>query len=285
MAKNLQRKRQLLQSLFRLTRFGNLVIIGLAQYFTALFLVGKHTLTDIHLFLLSLATILIAGGGYAINDYYDVKIDYINKPDRVVIGKSITRRHAILFHSVLSILGCMIGLYISWKIAAINVASAFLLWLYSNSLKRLAFVGNLTVAFMTGLAIIIVDVYYHTGNALILIYAAFAFFMTLVREIIKDMEDLKGDHTFGCKTLPIIWGMRKTKFVIYGVLLLFAVTVAALNQYYAALLFYYYVIFLFIPLLILLYRLIRADTKRDFARLSTFCKFIMLLGILSMAFI
>ncbi len=114
---------------------------------------------------------------------------------------------------------------------------------------------------MTGLAIIIVDVYYHTGNALILIYAAFAFFMTLVREIIKDMEDLKGDHTFGCKTLPIIWGMRKTKFVIYGVLLLFAVTVAALNQYYAALLFYYYVIFLFIPLLILLYRLIRADTK------------------------
>ncbi len=149
MAKNLQRKRQLLQSLFGLTRFGNLVIIGLAQYFTALFLVGKHTLTDIHLFLLSLATILIAGGGYAINDYYDVKIDYINKPDRVVIGKSITRRHAILFHSVLSIppppLGCMIGLYISWKIAAINVASAFLLWLYSNSLKRLAFVGNLTL--------------------------------------------------------------------------------------------------------------------------------------------
>jgi len=279
------RTRQLVRSLFKLTRFGNLVIIALAQYFTAIFLVGRDTLTDFRLFILSLATILIAAGGYAINDYYDVKIDYINKPERVVIGKSITRRHAILFHSILSILGCTLGLYVSWKIAAINIISAFLLWLYSNSLKRLAFVGNFTVAFMTGLSILIIDVYYRSGNALIPVYAAFAFFMTLVREIIKDMEDLKGDHTFGCKTLPIVFGMRKTKFIIYGTLLVFAFTVVALSPYYAALLFYYYLLFLFVPLLILLYRLIRADTKRDFARLSNFCKLIMLLGILSMAFI
>lgn len=285
MAKGFQQKSQLLRSLFKLSRFGNLVIIALAQYFTAAFLVGRHTLLDPRLFMLSLATVLIAAAGYAINDYYDVKIDYINKPERVVIGKSVTRRHAILFHSVLSILGCLIGLYVSWKIAAINLVSVFLLWLYSNNLKRLAFVGNLTVAFMTGLAIIIVDVYYRTGHTLILIYAAFAFFMTLVREIIKDMEDLKGDHTFGCKTLPIIWGMRKTKFVIYSTLLLFACIVIALNQFYAALLFYYYLIFLFVPLLALLFQLVRADTKRDFARLSIFCKIIMLLGILSMAFI
>jgi 4-hydroxybenzoate polyprenyltransferase len=280
--------RNFVTSLFKLTRFGNLVIIGLAQYFTAGFLVGRHTLNDPLLFLLSCSTVLIAAAGYIINDYYDVKIDYINKPDRVVIGKAITRRHAILYHVVLSALGVLIGLYISWetkllKIVAINVLSVFLLWWYSNNLKRLPFVGNLTVAFLTGLSILMIDGLYRTGSTLILIYASFAFFMTLVREIIKDIEDLKGDNTFGCKTLPIIWGIRKTKFVIYGILTVFSVVVVILNYFYKALPFWYFVVFLFLPLLWMLYKLIRADMKKDFSILSTFCKVIMLLGIISMA--
>ena len=102
--------RSFIESLLKLTRFGNLIIIALAQYFTAGFLIGMHTLNDVNLFLLSLSTIFIAAGGYIINDYYDVKIDYINKPDRVVIGKSITRRYAILFHIALSVAGIAIGI-------------------------------------------------------------------------------------------------------------------------------------------------------------------------------
>lgn len=279
-----------ISSLFKLTRFGNLLIIGLAQYFTAGYLVGAQTLDDSRLFFLSVSTILIAAAGYIINDYYDVKIDYINKPDRVVIGKSIPRRFAILFHVVLSGIGILLGMYLSWRtgvvrIAAINVMSVFLLWWYSNSLKRMPFVGNLTVAFLTGLSILIVDALYRTGNALIMIYASFAFFMTLVREIIKDMEDLKGDNSFGCKTLPITLGIRKTKFVIYFILAIFSTTVVVLNHFYSALPFRYYLVFLFVPLLWMLYRLIRADMKKDFSVLSTFCKVIMLLGILSMAFL
>jgi 4-hydroxybenzoate polyprenyltransferase len=270
-------------SLLKLTRFGNLIIIGLAQYFTAGFLVGMHTLDDIRLFILSASTILVAAAGYVINDYYDVKIDYINKPERVVIGKSIPRRYAILFHVVLSGMGILLGLYISWRIAALNVVSVFLLWFYSNNLKRLPFVGNYTVALLTGLSIWIVDVLYRTGSSLIVIYAVFAFFITLVREIVKDMEDLKGDNTFGCKTLPIVWGMRRTKLVIYFILSLFSATVLVLNYFYKVLPLEYYFIFLFIPLLFMVYRLIRADTKRDFTILSAFCKVIMLLGILSMS--
>ena len=161
--------------------------------------------------------------------------------------------------------------------------SVFLLWFYSNNLTRLPFIGNLTVAFLTGLSILIVDSLYRTGSALIVIYGSFAFFMTLVREIIKDMEDLKGDNTFGCKTLPIVWGIRKTKFMIYSILGTFAVIVVILNYFYKALPFSYFVVFLFLPLLWMLYRLIRADMKKDFTVLSTFCKVIMLLGILSMA--
>lgn len=276
--------RSFLESMLKLTRFGNLIIIGLSQYFTAGFLIGMYTLNDLELLLLSVSTVCIAAGGYIINDYYDVKIDYINKPDRVIVGKSITRRYAILFHVVLSAAGILLGLYLSWRIAAVSVLSVFLLWLYSNNLKRLPFVGNLTVAFLTGMAVYNVDLFYRTQNSLIIIYALFAFFMTLVREIIKDMEDLKGDNTFGCKTLPIIWGIRKTKILIYVILILFGATVILLNQLYRALPFKYHLVFLFIPLLWLLFRLSRADMKRDFRRLSVLCKVIMMLGILSMAF-
>jgi len=276
--------RSFIESLLKLTRFGNLIIIALAQYFTAGFLIGMHTLNDVNLFLLSLSTVFIAAGGYIINDYYDVKIDYINKPDRVVIGKSITRRYAILFHIALSFAGIMLGFYLSWRIAGVNMLSVFLLWLYSNNLKRLPFVGNLTVAFLTGLAVFIIDVFYRTHNSLVVIYALFAFFMTLVREVIKDMEDLKGDNSFGCKTLPIVWGIRKTKILIYVILIVFGGVVIVLNQLYQALPFKYHLIFLFVPLLWLLLRLIRADMKKDFTRLSIYCKVIMVLGILSMAF-
>src|SRR5688572_18811611 len=160
-----------LESLLKLTRFGNLVIIGLAQYFTAGFLVGIHTLTDFKLFILSVSTVSIAAAGYIINDYYDVKIDYINKPERVVIGKSIARRYAILFHVVLSGIGIILGFLVSWRIVAINILSVFLLWLYSNNLKRLPFIGNLTVAFLTGLSVWILEIHYRTGNSLVLIYA------------------------------------------------------------------------------------------------------------------
>jgi 4-hydroxybenzoate polyprenyltransferase len=270
------------ESLLKLTRFGNLVIIGLTQYATARFLIDRGAVHDLHLLLLSLSTICIAAAGYIINDYYDVKIDYINKPDRVVIGKSIPRRYAILFHSILSGAGIVLGLFLSWRIGALNLISVFLLWLYSNNLKRLPFIGNLVVALLTGLSVWIVDLLFHTGSALILIYATFAFFMTLVREIIKDMEDLKGDNTFGCRTLPIVWGIRRTKFLIYGILLLFALSIIVIDQFYLTLPIRYYLVFLFVPLLWLLYRLIRADTTRDFAWLSTFSKIIMLLGILSM---
>jgi len=274
-----------IESFFKVTRFGNLVIIGFAQYFTSALLIDRQTIYDFRLLLLATATVFIAAAGYIINDYYDVKIDYINKPDRVVIGKSITRRYAIMFHVVLSILGILIGLFLSWRIAAVNILSVFLLWLYSNNLKRLPFIGNFTVALLTASSIYVVDVLYRTHNSMVVIYAVFAFFMTLVREIIKDMEDLKGDNTFGCKTLPIVWGIRKTKVIIYIILAVFTITVLVLNQLYEALPFQYYLIFLFTPLLWLFYRLLRADMKKDFSWLSTFCKVIMLLGILSMAFV
>jgi 4-hydroxybenzoate polyprenyltransferase len=184
---------------------------------------------------------------------------------------------------VLSVSGVGIGVYLSLWIALINAFSVFMLWLYSNILKRLPFIGNFVVGLLTGLSIIVVDVLFGVNNFMVVIYAIFAFFMTLVREIIKDMEDLKGDGSFGCKTLPIVLGIRKTKMIVYFILFLFLVSVLLINYYYVNLQIVYFVILLLIPVLFLKFRLYRADTVHDFRILSNFCKVIMLLGILSMA--
>lgn len=279
------RTKMFVASFLRLTRIWNLLIIALAQYFTAAYLVDSETIRNPRLFLLSVSTMLIAAAGYIINDYYDVKIDFINKPDRVVVGRSITRRYALFLHGIFSGMGILIGIYLSLWIGAVNLFSVWLLWLYSNTLKRKPFIGNFAVAILTGLSILVVDALFFPHHSLIWIYSLFAFFMTLIREIVKDMEDLKGDNTFGCRTLPIVWGIRRTKGVIFGILLLFVTLVLTLNRAYSQLPLYYYILFLFIPLSLLAFWLLRADMKRDFTWLSTFCKLILVLGIFSMAFV
>lgn len=273
-----------LKGFVKITRFWNLIIIVLAQYFTAYFLLNQNLIYDIDLFLLSLSTGLIAAAGYMINDYYDVKIDLINKPNEVVIGKSVHRRYALLLHTVLSTLGVTVGFYLSWQIGVVNFLCAFLLWWYSNSLKRQPFVGNFSVAVLTGMSIVVVDVLYRANDPMVYVYALFAFSITLIREIIKDMEDLKGDNTFGCKTLPIVWGIRGTKVFAYLIMILFVIIVFLFHSLFTLPL-YFFGFFLLIPFMALIWKLIRADTRKDFSNLSTFCKVIMVLGILSMGLI
>ncbi|HRJ28770.1 MAG TPA: geranylgeranylglycerol-phosphate geranylgeranyltransferase [Cyclobacteriaceae bacterium] len=277
--------KRIIVALFRLTRTWNLLILVFAQYFTAWFLLKAHIFTDWRLLMLTASSALIAAGGYVINDYYDVKIDLVNNPNRVVVGRSVPRRFAILLHGLLSMAGIALGIFLSWWIVAINIFSVSLLWFYSNLLKRLPFVGNLAVALLTGTSIAVLNVLYYQSNLLVIIYAVFAFFMTLIREVIKDMEDLKGDNTFGCKTLPIVWGIRKTKSFIYGMVAVFAAAVLFINQVYVKLPLIYFLMMLFVPLAWLVMQLVKADTKRDFSWLSSFCKVIMLLGILSMALV
>jgi len=131
----------------------------------------------------------------------------------------------------------------------------------------------------------LINVLYHPYQPLVTIYSIFAFAMTLIREIVKDMEDLKGDNTFGCKTLPIVWGTRKTKFLIYFLMALLFSSVIYINQLHRQLPLLYFFVFLFVPLVFLFAGLVRADTKKDFYYLSQWCKVIMLLGIASMVFI
>lgn len=282
----------LAKAFLRLIRFPNLLIIVATQYMVRIFLIGPQYEWRSHLlsqngFLLSLSTLLVAAAGYIINDYYDIKIDIINKPKRVVIGRMISRRKALVAHALLSIVGIGIGFFLSKQAGLINLVAVFLLWLYSNQLKRLPFVGNLSVAVLTALSLWIMVVYYPQNKLYVFTFAAFAFFITLIREIIKDIEDVRGDVQFGCLTLPILWGIRRTKTVLYLLILLLVLVLFTFSSYLQLdyLMISYFAIAIGLPVGWLIWRLFWADTRKDFVYLSFLCKIIILIGVLSMLFI
>ena len=271
----------------RLIRWPNLLIIALTQYMARLFLIGpidewQLILTEINIFLISLSTLLIAAAGYVINDYFDVKIDLINKPERVIIGRYFKRRVAMSTHQVFNVLGCVIGLWVSKWVFLISVLSVTLLWLYASFFKKRPFIGNVIVSLLTGLSLVILAVYYPRNRELIGLYALFAFGISLIREIIKDMEDVRGDASHGCRTLPIIWGIRRTKLFLYALIALFIPTlfIAAHWLQSPQLARMFFALSILIGWLV--YRLVYADTKREFGALSSLCKIIMFVGMMSM---
>ncbi len=277
-------------SVLKISRPFNLVIVAFAQWMTAYFLVGTTrqglpVYQDINLYLIILSTVILAAAGYMINDYYDVKIDYINKPQEVIVGKSMRRRVVIFLHTLLNFTGIGIGLIVSPRIAVINFIAAFLLWLYSNLLKRLPLIGNLTVALLTGLSLWMIGYYYQQSELLVLTYAIFAFFINLIREIIKDIEDRQGDRKHGCRTLPIVLGFRNTKKIIFAIAFIFVCAILIVTFKINNLLLFYYFAGLSIFFFIFLYKIYMADRKSHFTELSILSKLLMLTGILSMGFL
>jgi 4-hydroxybenzoate polyprenyltransferase len=275
------------RGLFRISRPINLLLVGFAQLMAAYFLVetnnqGRPVFQDYNLYLIVFSTIIITAAGYMINDYYDVKIDYVNRPDEVVVGKGIKRRMVIFLHTFLNLTGVGLGFVVAPRIGIINFIAAFLLWLYSNRLKRKPFVGNLTVALLTGLAIYLIGFYYQKSLLLVLTYAIFAFYLNLIREIIKDIEDRHGDRKHGCRTLPIVIGFRKTKDVIFLIAICFVSTILIITFEINKPYLFYYFGGLGIFYMYFMYKIYQANRKDHFTKLSMFAKILMLVGTMSM---
>ena len=253
--------------------------------------------------------VLIAAGGYAVNDYFDVKIDAINKPVTRIVGRLIDRRQAIIIHQVLTAIGVLCGVILavwlrSFTLGIIYVFIPGLLWFYSASYKRQFFVGNLIVAFNAALSILIVgmanalpleaeygELLHHTFILRQLYawtagYAVFAFLCTLIREIIKDIEDETGDREMECHTLPIKLGIPKTKYTLYALIIVVMGLLCWVNFFClpfpikGSLSTRYMLFGLILPLLVLLYWLFTAKRKTDYRSASSMTKFIMLIGLL-----
>lgn len=301
----------------KIIRLPNLLIIALTQYliryFIILPIVEQHNfelmMSHFDFFILSLSTVMIAAAGYVINDYFDVKIDKVNKPDSIIIGRHIKRRVAMGAHIVINILGLGLGAYAAYKaqnlyLIAIHAFAAFSLWYYSTNFKYDLLIGNFVIALMAAFVPLIVGLYevpllnkwafdyfqlhridtdfnfnhvaYYTIG-----FAVFAFLMTFAREITKDCADIDGDSQYGASTLTIVFGETVAKIAsivfyvatIVGLILvqqLFLTDTITLN----------YIILLCLLLVFIIFKTIKAKTRKDFLIASNINKAISLIGIL-----
>lgn len=256
--------------------------------------------------LLVLSTMFIAAAGYIINDYFDTRPDLINKPARVVVGVTISRKEAMIMHAILNIIGVGIGVYLAFyvglrSLSLVFVLSTGLLWFYSTNYKKQFLVGNLIVAFLTALVPLMVvlfeipllnreygevmiryDANFNYLLAWVSAFSFFAFITTLIREIIKDAEDLEGDNAYGMRTVPIVLGTFWTRVVVLSLIAitLFALVFLLLKYIFDYISLIYFSLFLFLPLILLGIRIITARDKKGYHRASTLIKLIMLSGIL-----
>lgn len=250
--------------------------------------------------------ILITAGGYVINAYFDMRIDAINKPDKLIVGISITKQAARRFYLILTLTGTILGFYVSFR-AHSTILSIFiflligLLWFYSSTYKRQLIIGNIIVAFVVAivpLAVATLELAFlslHYGDLLNFTmiptklyawtggYALFAFLLTWMREVIKDMEDEPGDREMECRTMPIKWGIQKTKWFLYAfimitlILLYFVVTKIDFPN--DAITMRYFLIGIVLPFGFIVYKLLISKNSHDFHQASSLLKMIMLIGI------
>ena len=301
---------RLIAAFLRLVRLPNLFFMALTQWlfqeciYVPLYR-GQIPEGDMIRFVLLLfASLFIAAAGYIINDYFDINIDEVNKPNKMVVDKVIHRRWAIAWHFMLSGAGIILTVLAvpflqKWYIILANVACVILLWFYSTNFKKSLLTGNIVISLLTAWTILVIffskmnlaDAFtgeHHRFFRLAILYAGFAFIISLVREAIKDMEDMPGDAKYGCRTMPILWGLNATKVyvavwlvVLVAVLLILQVYVLQFNWWLGIA---YSVPAIIFPLLIILFRLPKSNTPEHFHQLSTLAKLVMFTGILSMTF-
>lgn len=292
----------------------NLVIIGLTMWVFHEFLRSAGVGFEVPLYAvysglaaLIFSTMIIAGAGNMINDYFDIKIDRVNKPESVIVGKYVKRREVILLHVILNTLAVGAGVIIwigfgTWIPLAVHFFTTFTLWMYSVILKRKLLIGNLSIAFLTALVPLVVWWFYidsdhrslwmmSTWNRgglelvkkVVYVYAGFAFLTTLIREIQKDFADVEGDRMYGCKTVPIVFGNVTGKWFVIALMVIVMVLISIILimkpliiQHPSA----WVLLTVLLPLCLSLFMTLKAKNRKAWLLAGNLMKLTMLGGIL-----
>jgi len=288
----------------------NLLLLFVTQYCVDIFILQPNfntygllfTLQEWQFFLLVLSTMSICAGGYLINDYFDIEIDAVNKPEKQIAGKHLEPQNVFYGYLILSAIGLALGIYLSIVIGNLKFITIFviiigLLYLYASTFKRIAFVGNIIVALLAAISVLIIIIfepslyqlarpgdYYIAGLCAdyIIGISLFAFALTMSREIVKDIQDIAGDSMHNAKTLPVRFGKR---FAIFCAILFVLATIGALISIYFNVLskfnviYLYYILALSAGLLFICFKLLTAASIKEYGAVSTLLKVAMLAGL------
>ena len=305
------------KDIMRLVRWSNLLflaaLIWLMEKWVAVPILNKvlgEQLPWYTLLLIILAVVFIAAGGYVVNDYFDVKIDRINRPDEVVVTRTVSKPTAMRMSIVLSSIGIVCGLIVAGLLRSLTIGILFLLipgllWFYSSSYKRLFMVGNLIIALLAGITplmvamanVAILELRYstilpyttlpHDLYAWIGGFALFAFLLTWTREIVKDLQDQMGDRELECHSMPVVWGDKWTKVFVTGLIVLTLAVIGHLLFHalpfpigWSSLSTRYIFLGIVIPLIASLWLLWAAKIPSDYKTCQQVIKFTMLIGML-----
>ena len=268
----------------------NILILVIAQYLAAIFIFSpKKSLTnvifDVDLLYIILASICVVAAGYIINNFYDVQVDRINRPLKTRIDNYVRQSTKLKLYFVLNFLGFLFGLLISWKAALFFAIYIFAIWFYSHKLKKHPLTGLISATVLTILPFFAVFVYFKNFSKIIFVHAIFLFLVIMIRELLKDLQSMKGAIVHNYDTFPIVYGERKTKQLSIFLLILTLFPIVFLLNYYELGYMRYYFYLALIVLIFLGFYLWKSKETKQYRMIHNVLKVLLLIGVFSLIFI
>lgn len=273
-------------SMFVVVRGFNLAMIIVAQYITAIFIMAPNqslseVLLDRTLFALILASVAAIASGYIINNFYDSEKDSINRPQQVSVEKMVSQNTKLILYFILNISVIIAASYVSFRAVLFFSVYIFAIWFYSHKIKKRPVVGNLTSAILTITPFFAIFLYYKNFSSLIFVFGFYLFLVLSMRELIKDLQNLKGDLLQNYKTIPVVYGEKYAKLMIIVLVVCnVSVTIFLLKSYALERMDYFFytsISLLFVVLLLLP----KAQSRQQYSRIHILLKLLVLLGVFS----
>ncbi|WP_037317344.1 geranylgeranylglycerol-phosphate geranylgeranyltransferase [Salegentibacter sp. Hel_I_6] len=285
-------KRLLLKmlSLFSVVRGYNILVLIVAQYLTSAFILApelplRQILFDDNLFFLILSSATVIASGYIINNFYDSEKDLINRPKKTMLDRFVSQRTKLSVYFILNLLAIFFASYVSFKAVVFFSIYIFAIWLYSHRLKRILFLGNLVASILTITPFFVVFVYYKNFETVIFIHATFLYLMIVMRELVKDLENMQGDLLQNYQTIPIVYGERLSKFFLSILSVLAVVPILLLvTRFDTGYMNYYFYVSLVLLIFFLLF-LYFSKAKWQYLLLHNILKLIIVVGVFSILLI